>query len=175
MKNFPRKKLPLPIICIFSPHKRDTEVCLLWPQQRAARRWEVNGVWLLLCCHKRLMRCTLAWRHGDNDALYGRGGVVQPRGGRNDTPQISLSALLIGHGHLPCRPHTRADTHARTHTQTQKRRGILYRYTRATLSTRDTHAGLRYRILPGFIQHSATCTHTQHSLQSRPHNEYTHP
>ncbi len=78
----------------------------------------VNGVWSVLCWLKRLMRCVFARRRGDNDALYGRGGVVRPRGCHNDTPQISLSGLLIGHGHLPLHPHTQTHTHTHTHTHT---------------------------------------------------------
>lgn len=34
----------------------------------------------------------------EEEALHARGGR------RNDTPQISLSGLLIGHGHLPLPP-----------------------------------------------------------------------
>lgn len=46
----------------------------------------------------------------DNNALYGRGGVARLRERHNDTPQISLSALLIGHSHLPVRTQTHTHT-----------------------------------------------------------------
>ena len=95
------------------PPKREKKVYL-----HENKHWnilgEVNGVWLVLCWHKRLMRCVFAQRRGDNDALYGRGSVACPRGHHNDTPQISLSGLLIGHGHLPLHPHT-LPRHTHTH------------------------------------------------------------
>lgn len=76
--------------------------------------WGVNGVWSLLCWLQRLMRWLFVWRRRDNGALYGRGSAARPRGHHNDTPQISLSGLLIGHGHLPLHPHTDSQSHSQT-------------------------------------------------------------
>lgn len=58
-----------------------------------------------MCWLKRLIGCVFTQWREDSDALYGREGFARPRSRYNDTPQMSLSGLLIGHGHLPLHEH----------------------------------------------------------------------